>query len=120
MPDFCPKGIDLGVKPSDPSCSTLPPYQGLPTEQTESQGTPHRWIASVLVETQIQTASVSVEMQTPVSIQLKTMLVSIRIQIIEVRDAQTAKTKGEIQDEMGTGNKEIRKNRFLHSIPGIC
>ena len=59
-------------------------------------------------------------MQTPVSIQLKTMLVSIRIQIIEVRDAQTAKTKGEIQDEMGTGNKEIRKNRFLHSIPGIC
>ena len=40
-------------------------------------------------------------MQTPVSIQLKTMLVSIRIQIIEVRDAQTAKTKGEISgDEM--------------------
>ena len=51
--------------------------------------------------------------------QLKTMLVSIKIQIIEVSDAQTAKTKGEIQDEMGTGDKEIRKKRFLQSIPGI-
>ena len=58
-------------------------------------------------------------MQTPVSMQLKTMLVSIKIQIIEVSDAQTAKTKGEIQDEMGTGDKEIRKKRFLQSIPGI-
>jgi len=105
MPDLCPKGIDLGVKPSDPSCSTLLPYQGLPTEQTESHGTPHGRIASVLVETQIQTASVSVEMQIPVSIQLKTMLVSIKNQIIEVRDAQTAKTKGENRMEWGQETK---------------
>ena len=41
MPDLCPKGVDLGVKPSAPSCSsTLPPYPGLPTEQTEIQRTP--------------------------------------------------------------------------------
>ena len=32
MPDLCPKGIDLGVKPSAPSCPlTLPPYRGLQT-----------------------------------------------------------------------------------------
>ena len=37
MPDLCPKGIDLGVKPSAPSCPpTLPLYPGLQTEQTES------------------------------------------------------------------------------------
>ena len=40
MPDLCPKGIDLGVKPSAPSCPpTLPLYPGLQTEQTESQRT---------------------------------------------------------------------------------
>ena len=36
MPDLCPKGIDLGVKPSAPSCPlTLPPYLGLQVEQRE-------------------------------------------------------------------------------------
>ena len=41
MPDLCPKGIDLGVKPSAPSCPpTLPLYLGLQAEQTESQRTP--------------------------------------------------------------------------------
>ena len=40
MPDLCPKGIDLGVKPSAPACPpTLPLYPGLRTEQTKSQGT---------------------------------------------------------------------------------
>ena len=37
MPDLCPKGADLGVKPSAPSCSlTLSLYLGLLTEQAES------------------------------------------------------------------------------------
>ena len=37
MPDLCPKGTDLGVKPSAPSCSlTLSLYLGLLTEQAES------------------------------------------------------------------------------------
>ena len=41
MPDLGPKDIDLGVKPSAPSCPpTLPPYLGLQAEQTESQRTP--------------------------------------------------------------------------------
>ena len=41
MPNLCPKDIDLGVNPLAPHCSpTLPPYLGLQTEQTESQG-PH-------------------------------------------------------------------------------
>ena len=63
MPDLCPKGIDLGMKPAAPSCSpTLPPYLGLQAEQTESQRTPLRRVALVSVETQteIQTALVSV------------------------------------------------------------
>ena len=71
MPDLRPKGIDLGVKPSAPSCPpTLPPYWGLPAEQTESQGTPQGQVASVLVEsqTEFQTAPVSVAVQTAVSI----------------------------------------------------
>ena len=43
MPDLCPKGPDLGVKPSAPSCLlTLPLYLGLPTEQAVSQGIPPR------------------------------------------------------------------------------
>ena len=33
MPDLCPKGVYLGVKPSDPHCpTTLPPYMGLQAE----------------------------------------------------------------------------------------
>ena len=37
MPDLCPKGSDLDVKPSAASCSlTLPLYLGLPTKQAES------------------------------------------------------------------------------------
>ena len=53
MPDLCPKGIDLGVKPSAPSCPpTLPLYQGLPTEQAENQGTLPEEVSSVSVEIQ--------------------------------------------------------------------
>ena len=48
------KGIDLGVKPSAPSCPpTLPLYQGPPTEQAENQGTLPVGVASVSVEIQI-------------------------------------------------------------------
>ena len=53
MPDLYPKGADLGVKSSAASCSlTLPLYLGLPTEQTENQGTLPGGVASVLVEIQ--------------------------------------------------------------------
>ena len=103
MPVFCPEGIDLGVKPSAPSCPpTLPPYPGLPTEQTETQGTCQVMGASFLVETQteIQAAPVSGEVQIPVSIRPRTTLVSTETQIVEVRGAQTGKTKGEMQVEM--------------------
>ena len=104
MPDFCPKGIDLGVKPSAPSCPpTLPPNPGLQTEHTESLGTtPHPErvaLVSVKTQTEIQTAQVEAQ-TTPVSVQPQTALVSIETQTIEVREAQTAKTKGEIQEEM--------------------
>ena len=63
MPDLCPKGIDLGVKPSAPSCPlTLPPYWGL--------------------QTGIQTAHMEVQ-TTPVSVR---PLVSVETQTIKVRD----------------------------------
>ena len=40
MPDLCPKGTDLGEKPSASSCPlTLPLYLGLSTEQAENQDT---------------------------------------------------------------------------------
>ena len=49
LPDLCPKGADLGVKPLAPSCLLmLPLYLGLPTKQAENQvtfpeGLPQSW-----------------------------------------------------------------------------
>ena len=100
MPDLCPKGIELGVKPSAPSCPpTLPLYLGLQTKQIESQGTSLGRVAFVSVkpQTEIQTAQVEVQ-TTPVSEQSRTTMISMEVQTIEVREAQTAKIKGEIQD----------------------
>ena len=88
MPDLRPKGIDLGVKPSAPSCPpTLPPYLGFQAEQTKSQRNPLRRVALVSVEIQtgIQTAHVEVQ-TTPVSERPQTTLVSVETQTIEVRD----------------------------------
>ena len=60
MPDLCPKGADLGVKPLAASCSlTLPLYLGLLTEQAENQGTLPGGVASVSVE--IQTVPIVVK-----------------------------------------------------------
>ena len=79
MPDLCPKGIDLGVKPSVPSCPpTLPPYVGLQAEQTESQRTPLRRVAFVSVETQTEIRTAHMQVQTtPVSVRPQTTLVSV-------------------------------------------
>ena len=61
MPDLCPKGIDLGVKPTADSCPlTWPQYPGFPTEQAENQGTLPVGVATILVEIQI----VSIESET--------------------------------------------------------
>ena len=66
MPDLCPKGIDLGVKPSAPSCPlTLPLY--------------------LEIQTEIQTAHVEVQ-TTPVSVRPQTTPVSVETQTIEVRN----------------------------------
>ena len=60
MQDLCPKGANLGVKPSAASCSlTLPLYLGLLTEQAENQGTLPGGVASVSVE--IQTVPIGVK-----------------------------------------------------------
>jgi len=54
MPDLCPKGTDLGVKPTAASCSlTLTLYLELPTEQVENQDTPPEGVASDSLQTQI-------------------------------------------------------------------
>ena len=71
MPDLCPKGVDLGVKPSAPHClPTLPLYPGL---QAETQTA----LVSVETQTEIQTASVSVETQA----ETQTASVSVGTQI---------------------------------------
>ena len=60
IPDLCPKGADLGVKPSSPSCPLiLLLYLGPPTEQAESRGTLPGGVASVSVE--IQIVSIAIE-----------------------------------------------------------
>ena len=53
MPDLCPKGADLSMKPSAAYYPlTWPLYQGLPTKQAESQGTLPEGVASISVEIQ--------------------------------------------------------------------
>ena len=79
MPDLCSKGVDLGIKPSAPSCPpTLPLYQGLQTVQTGSQRMPPRRVALVSVKTQTEIQTAQVEVQTtPVSVRPQTTLVSV-------------------------------------------
>ena len=49
MPDICPKGADLGVKPSVPSCPfALTLHLGFPTNKLRvrapfQEGLPHSW-----------------------------------------------------------------------------
>ena len=102
MPDLCPKGIDLGVKPWAPSCPpTLPPYPGLQAEQTESQRTPLRTAALVSVETQTEIQTAHVEVQTtPVSVRPQTTLVSVETQTIEVRDEMEDRRKREKEKQV--------------------
>ena len=70
MPDLCPKGVDLSVKPSAPHCPpTLPLYPGLQAEvqtalvSVETQTETPTALVSVETQTEIQTASVSVGTQ---------------------------------------------------------
>ena len=121
--DICPKGIDLGMIPSAPSCPPiLPPYVGLQTEETESQRIlpplPLHSVISVKPKTEIQTAEVDVQ-RTPVSVLPQTTLISTEAQTFEVREAQIAKTKGEIQDEMEDWRQRDKENHVFQSIPGI-
>ena len=60
VPALCPKGTDLGMKASVPSCPLiLPLYPGLPTKQAESQDTLPGGVASDSGE--IQTVPIAVE-----------------------------------------------------------
>ena len=56
-------------------------------------------LVSVKTQTEIQTAYIEVQ-TTHVSVRPQTTLVSIETQTIEVREAQTVKTKGKTQNEM--------------------
>ena len=88
----CPKGTDVGVKPSAPSCPLtlpLPLYSGLTIEHAEGQGSPPGRVASVSAEVQT----------TPVPTQPQTALVSIGTQTVKVEEVQTTKTKDETEDK---------------------
>ena len=112
MPDLCSKGIDLGVKPSAPHCPpTLLPYPGLQTEiQTASVSVETQseiQTASVSGETQIEIQTVHIEAQTtPVSV-FQTTLVSIETQTIEVRD------------EMEDRRQRNKENQVSPVYPGV-
>ena len=58
----------------------------------------------------MQTAKVDVQ-KTPVSVQTQITLISIEAQTIEVREAQIAKIKGKIQDEMQDRRKRNREKQ---------
>ena len=62
---------------------------------------------------------VSVEVPTSVSVRLQTTLVSIETQTIKVRKAQTVKLRVKYRMRWRTGDKEIRKSRFIWSRPRI-
>ena len=119
MPDLCPKGTDLSMKPSAPSCPpTFPLYSGLQNEQTESQRTLLGRVSLVSVKTQTEVQTAQVEVQTtPVSVRPQTTLVSIETQTIEVREAQTVKTKGETQDEMEDGTQREKYKQVSPIYP---
>ena len=92
MPDLCPKGTDLGVKASAPSCFLtlpLPLNQALTTKQAKGQRIPPGRDASVSKEVQ----------KTPVPMQPQTTLVSIGFQTVKVEELQKTKTKDEKEDE---------------------
>ena len=53
----------------------------------------------------------------PISVQPQTTLVSIEIQTIKVREAQTAKTKGEIQNEMEDRRQRVKEKQVSPIYP---
>ena len=73
----------------------------------------------VKIQTEIQIAQVRGQ-KTPVSVQPQITLVSIETQAIQVREAPTAKLRViKYRVRWRTGDREIKENRFLQSIPGI-
>ena len=78
-------------------------------------------MVSVKTQTESQTAQVEVQ-TTPVSVRPQTTLVSIETQTIEVREAQTAKTNGEIQDEMEDRRQRDEEKQVSPIYPwnGMC
>ena len=73
-------------------------------------------MVSVKTQTEIQTAQVEVQ-TTPVLVRPHTTLVSIETQTIKVREAQTAKTKGEIQDEMAYRRQSDKEKQVVPIYP---
>ena len=113
MQYICPKAIDLGMKPSAPSC--FPIFLNTwgsklrKLKVREPPPSPPHSLISVKSKTEIQTAHVDIH-RTPASLLPLTTLISIEAQTIEVRQAQIAKTKGEIQNEMEDGRQRDKGN----------
>ena len=73
-------------------------------------------MVSVKIQTEIQTAQVEVQ-TIPVSVRPQTTLASVEIQTIEVREAQTVKTKGEIQNEIEDTEQRDKEKQVSSIYP---
>ena len=105
MSDLCPKGTDLGVKTSSPSCPLtlpLPLYPGLTTERVEGHGNPLGRVVSLLIEFQT----------TLVPMQPQTTLGSIGNQAIKVKKTQTTKSKAKIQDREEDETEDKKEDEY--------
>ena len=129
MPDLCPKGIDLGMKPSAPSCPpTLSLYPGLQTDKTESQGTPPTPKGCLGLRRNSNWDS-NCPSRGPNNPCLSTTWDYSGFNrnsdnwSKRSSDQRKTKTKTKLRVKyrirLRTGDKEIKKNRFLQSIPGI-
>ena len=114
MSDLHPKGIDLGMKPSAPSCPPiLPLYPGLQTEQTESQGTLHRKSCLGLGRNSYRNSnysSLSRGSGNP-CLKMTSDYCGFNRNSVEIKETQETKTKGKIQDEKGDEMEEEMEDR---------
>ena len=73
-------------------------------------------MVSVTTQTEIQNAQAEVQ-TTPVSVQPQTTLISIETLTIEVRETQTEKSRGEMQDEMEDRRQRVKEKQVSPIYP---
>ena len=112
MQYICPKPIDLGMKPSAPSCLPIfPNTRGSKLRKLkvrEPPPSPLHSLISVKTKTEIQTAHVDIQ-RTPASL-LPLLLWFQRSSDNRSKRSSDSKTKGEIQNEMEDGRQRDKEN----------